>query len=336
MNLNEKNSEPSSLIWNIQLMIEEKEKYRIDIELENGISLVGERKIKFYKINFIVKKSILPGVVVENELLFEFEKKNQDTDFLIMCETNFGVIRIINDSKHLFDFKYEFLKVDSLKNNSNRKIHQVDPSLFPEVSKSCKGHYKKIFVIEKKKNDKEILTITTRDTSIDSLFLESIDREGGTYPDFVTVCKKRVAVSNIFNILNRGPLKGDVKTNLYPEKAILVLNKKSFTELSDICLEKEKGIALSSTYIKVNYELQDFSKIYKKDFIFYYNFNAISKESFKDLPEDKKSKVKNFVYLSDEIVKYPIDLNFKIFEFPKLDINNLFFSFIKCRFKKLP
>ena len=318
------------LVWNNELVLDKSKNNRIDFEISEATTKIGERIIKLYKIYLLVCITTAPGVIPVDNILFELSKEQKEKNFYLMCETDGVNLRLIGDPKQRFKFKTEILPLIKLENATKKDIIQVNPSLFPEASKSCKGLSKKIYIIEKGKDDKKVITFRqekrtdTYGEVIFSIFLDLVRKEKEVTDDAIQRCVKKPSYWRLFYILKPKQFNSEGRSaDFYPEDVFLIQNRNEYREFTEMCLDNTNKDGQYS----LNYDLEEIYAETKAEYRFSFNFNVFSAKNLKGLPDDKKNLVKNLVYLTRESEAKDLDFSYKVFEYPTLDPERFYLSF---------
>lgn len=296
---------------------------RIDVEVQEAVCEVGKLEMKFYKIYLILTPENTPGVVPENEFLVNLKPDMIGKEFYIICETNHRDLRVVSSSKDKFEFKSVTMISRPLENKTGKIIYQVSPSIFPEPSKSCRGTNKKIFIMEKDKDQSKVLLIDRTDDKEPAVIFKIDSKQNEINQDLLMKCNQKTTYSNLFGILNpKEKQKNDDKPNIYPEKTVLIECQTCSKIVTSVCLE---SINNDNSY-QINYELEDLQARNSEQVDFKTNFNSEKAKAFTNFEDKPENLVKVVAYLSNKLEMGDLDFKFKNFELPTFEVYRIYLS----------
>ena len=323
MNLKE---EGKGLSWDYDVRSD----LRIDVEVLDAHTEYGNLNINFYKVYLILTPKNDPGVISENDFFVRMRYDLDRRGVYIICETNHRDLRIGYFRDKDIGFKAHTMKSNPLKNRTGYKIYQANFWLFPEISYSCLGNHKKIFIMKKHEDESKFLVADWIDDDDKSVtYLSFVTKPNSVYTDTLMKCNRPSKFSNLFRIIkydygNHSYSNGGNKAEnkFVPDKQILISHGSEPSLISEICLEK----LIDDKSLLVNYELEDFySKYEEKEY--FLNFNSLPSKYIEEQKEKSKLNVYYFVYLVIKTKSDVIDLNFKNFEYPEKEANRIYISF---------
>ena len=213
------NNAKSDFLWTFNVDPDQ----RLDVEVQDAVSEVGDLKMKFYKVFLIITPKSTPAIVPNNEeFLLKLTPDMKGKEFYIICETNHRDLRVASGPEEEFTFKTMKMMKSKLSNSTGKKISQVIPSLFPKASKSCLGNYKKIFIMEKDKTKTLFIKYNVQRTEVSFKYISKLP---GLKQDMIYSCNNHPQYPNLFYTLNpKTPLNKADKVLTYLENMTLMIN----------------------------------------------------------------------------------------------------------------